>query len=76
MAKFHTKRGQKCNICSELVSMEAEKGKKKNTTNIWNHLKYHHFPANKEAWEKKEDAAKADSLQSTVTQMFDAQRKW
>lgn len=63
----------KCNIASKLVSMGAETGKKNNTSNVWNHLKCHHLPAFKEA---KKKSARADILQPTITQMFDAQRKW
>ena len=60
------------------VSMGAEAGKKKNTTNMWSHLKVHHPPAYQEA-PKKRDAAAAratDPRQPTVIQMFDAQWKW
>ncbi|KAK7122932.1 hypothetical protein R3I94_019901 [Phoxinus phoxinus] len=59
--------------------MGAEKGKSKNTTNMWNHLKANHIQDYKEAVKEKEDAAAAASAnlsQPTIAQMFDSQRKW
>lgn len=47
----------KCNICQKLLSMGAEKGKTKNTTNMWNHLKAHHLQVYKDAQKEKQDAA-------------------
>ncbi|XP_077340549.1 zinc finger BED domain-containing protein 4-like [Lithobates pipiens] len=67
----------KCNICQKLLSMGAEKGKAKNTTNMWNHLKVHHLQAYKGAQREKEDAASSSAnFQPTVVQMFDSKRKW
>ncbi|XP_045905159.1 zinc finger BED domain-containing protein 4-like [Micropterus dolomieu] len=59
--------------------MGAEKGKSKNSTNMWSHLKANHQQDYKEAVKEKEDAAAAASAslsQPTVAQMFDSQRKW
>ena len=68
----------KCNICNGLVSLGSEKGKKKNTTNLWSHLRCHHLQAYKDAQKEKEEAAAstANVSQPTVMDMFDAQRKW
>lgn len=69
----------KCNICSKSVSMGAEKGKSKNTTNKWNHLKANYIQDYKEAVKEKEDAAAAvptNLSQPIVAQLFDSQRKW
>lgn len=68
----------RCNICNGLVSLGAEKGKKKNTTNLWSHLRCHHLQAYKDAQKEKEEAAAStpNVSQPTLTEMFDAQRKW
>ncbi len=62
-----------CNICNGLVSLGAEKGKKKNTPNLWSHLRCHHLQAYKDAQKEKEAAASTASVsQPTLTEMFDA----
>ncbi len=68
----------RCNICNGPVSLGAEKGKKKNTTNLWSHLRCHHLQAYKDAQKEKEEAAAstANVSQPTLTEKFDAQRKW
>uniref|UniRef100_UPI00358FB429 uncharacterized protein n=2 Tax=Myxine glutinosa TaxID=7769 RepID=UPI00358FB429 len=57
-----------CHVCGKVVSMGASTRRRKNTTNIWNHVKFHHPSTYEEAQWKKLDA--------TITQMFDEQRKW
>ncbi|XP_049447489.1 zinc finger BED domain-containing protein 4-like [Epinephelus fuscoguttatus] len=60
----------RCAICNSLVSMGAEKGKGKNTSNVWSHLKRHHLEAYSEAVkERDERGAAASSTQPTVVQM-------
>ncbi len=80
MAAFHepTPGKARCNICNGLVNLGAEKGKQKNTTNLWSHLRCHHLQAYKYAQKEKEEAAAstANVSQPTLTEMFDAQRKW
>ncbi len=73
-----TPRKARCNICNGLVNLGAEKGKQKNTTNLWSHLRCHHLQAYKYAQKEKEEAAAstANVSQPTLTEMFDAQRKW
>ncbi|XP_073689317.1 zinc finger BED domain-containing protein 4-like [Garra rufa] len=70
----------RCNICNGMVSLGAEKGRKKNTSNLWSHLSCHHLQAYKDAQKEKDKAAASASTanvsQPTLTEMFDAQRKW
>ncbi|XP_060796685.1 zinc finger BED domain-containing protein 4-like [Neoarius graeffei] len=70
----------RCNICNSLVSMGAEKGKSKNTTNLWTHLKRHHLEAHNNALKERDERAASSSAststQPIVAQLFDAQRKW
>lgn len=42
-----------CNVCIKLVSLEAERGKKKNSMNLWSHLKCGHLQASlRNSWSK------------------------
>lgn len=64
----------KCNICSKLLSIGAEAGKKKKQHKHLESPEVSPPPCLKEAHKKKEDVDRADSLQPTITKMFDAQR--
>ncbi|XP_063746153.1 zinc finger BED domain-containing protein 4-like, partial [Eleginops maclovinus] len=70
-----------CKLCKVHVSLGSAKSKHKNTTNLWNHLRVHHLQAYNDAQQQKAPAAAVSTStsqphQPTVTDMFDAHRKW
>lgn len=69
--------GVVCKICDRTVSTGSATTKRRNTTNLWSHLRAHHGESH-EAAKQKSEAKRNETIsaQPTIQFMFDRQKCW
>nr|XP_039247688.1 zinc finger BED domain-containing protein 4-like [Styela clava] len=68
-----------CKICKAIIKQGSDESKKKNTSNLWSHLKHHHRNIHDELQVTNRPTAgikRSRTDQPTLRDLFDSVKKW